>query len=222
MKNKLSDLKDEKIKEVLENSNSFRECLIKFGYKSTNGSGCYKIVRNICERRNIDIPKYVYIGNVDGFNIKRKTDDEVFCQNSTYSRHSLKKRILKNNLIEYKCNECGIKNEWNGKLLSLQLEHKNGVNNDNRIKNLIFLCPNCHSQTETFGGKSNKKQYFCSCGNKKYKTAKMCKVCKGIKQRKIERPDKNILLEEIKELGYTGTGKKYGVSDNSIRKWLKL
>jgi 5-methylcytosine-specific restriction endonuclease McrA len=45
---------------------------------------------------------------------------------------------------------------WFDKKLSLHLDHKNGINNDNKIKNLRFLCPNCHSQTSTYGGKSRK------------------------------------------------------------------
>jgi hypothetical protein len=55
---------------------------------------------------------------------------------------------------EYKCVHCGI-NEWNGKPLSLHLDHINGIRNDNRFDNLRFLCPNCHQQTETWGNKRN-------------------------------------------------------------------
>lgn len=61
------------------------------------------------------------------------------------------------NLIPYKCMECGLENEWNNKKISLQLEHKNGINNDNRLENLGFLCPNCHSQTDSYAGKNKKK-----------------------------------------------------------------
>lgn len=70
----------------------------------------------------------------------------------------------------------------------------------------------------------NKKKYYlnyCECGNEKGKYSKYCKKCSDINQRKIERPTLEKILEDVKELGYCGTGKKYGVSDNAIRKWIK-
>jgi len=69
----------------------------------------------------------------------------------------MKKILLSKNLLEYKCYHCGIK-EWNSKEISLQLEHINGINNDNRVENLTLLCPNCHSQTPTFAGKNKGKK----------------------------------------------------------------
>lgn len=81
--------------------------------------------------------------------------EEILVENSNYNnRTSLKKRILDEKLLEYKCALCGNTGEWMGKELSLQLDHKNGKNNDHRLKNLRFLCPNCHSQTETYAGKN--------------------------------------------------------------------
>lgn len=75
-------------------------------------------------------------------------------ENSTYSNMTkFKNRLIKANLIEYKCSCCGI-TEWNGKPLTLQLHHINGNNRDNRLENLTFLCPNCHSQTDNFSGKN--------------------------------------------------------------------
>ena len=55
--------------------------------------------------------------------------------------------------VEYKCVECGIK-DWNGKDIVLEIDHINGDNTDNRIENLRYLCPNCHSQTSTYKGRN--------------------------------------------------------------------
>ena len=54
------------------------------------------------------------------------------------------------------CAICGIGPVWCDQPLVLQLDHINGVNNDNRIENLCYLCPNCHSQTPTFAGRNSR------------------------------------------------------------------
>lgn len=86
---------------------------------------------------------------------KIKSED-IFTENSDVSRISAKRRVLKENLIDNECSECGLKDTWNGKSIVLVLDHINGVNNDNRIENLRLLCPNCNSQTLTFSGRNVK------------------------------------------------------------------
>ena len=70
-----------------------------------------------------------------------------------YQTNKVKKRYLEEGLLENKCAWCGIKDEWNGKPITLQLDHINGINNDHRLENVRILCPNCHSQTETYCGR---------------------------------------------------------------------
>jgi hypothetical protein len=84
-------------------------------------------------------------------------NETVFVEHSSYSRRSLKKRIIEQNLLNHCCQECGLKHEWNGKPIVLQLDHINGINNDHRIENLRFLCPNCHTQQDTYAAKNIKK-----------------------------------------------------------------
>lgn len=81
---------------------------------------------------------------------------EILVENSSYTNLvRLKKRLVSEGLIEFACAECGI-SEWMGKPLVLQLDHVNGVRDDNRIGNLRLLCPNCHSQTPTYCGRNKK------------------------------------------------------------------
>ena len=80
----------------------------------------------------------------------RRTNEEVFVENSDYARHHIKRRIIEESLIPYQCFNCGNIGEWMDKPLPLILDHINGVNNDNRIENLRFACSNCDSQLETY------------------------------------------------------------------------
>jgi len=78
---------------------------------------------------------------------------DMLCNNSAYSNTMVRKRIQSESLLEYKCLHCGI-TKWNGVEITLELDHINGNNRDNRLENLRFLCPNCHSLTETFRGRN--------------------------------------------------------------------
>ena len=71
------------------------------------------------------------------------------------------KRYLKEKFGD-KCFECGQENTWQNKKLVLQLDHIDGDSDNNLISNLRLLCPNCHSQTETYGnaGKGNRYKKF--------------------------------------------------------------
>lgn len=137
-------------------------------------------------------------------------DSDLFCENSPHSRNTLKKRILKNKLIEYKCFECGNTGEWNGKPITLQLEHKNGISNDNRLENLCFLCPNCHSQTETYAGKSAEK------------TRSKNRI-KSEKQKKIqERIDFLDNLDTSKFGWIKKVQDEWKVSHTQVKRWIKI
>ena len=158
----------------------------------------------------------------------------------------LKINFIKEGLKYRICELCGQDENWNGMKISLILDHINGINNDNRIDNLRIICPNCNAGLETFSGKNIKKRTnsnfytrsdnfdidrnkknirsigkICVCGNTIKSDSMMCVKCNNISQRKVERPEHSILIKEVSEIGFLATGRKYGVSDNSIRKWIK-
>ena len=72
------------------------------------------------------------------------------------SRVSVKRRLLQAGILKNECDQCGI-SSWRGLHLSIQLDHRNGVRDDHRLENLRMLCPNCHSQTPTFGTRNRKQ-----------------------------------------------------------------
>ncbi len=79
--------------------------------------------------------------------------DEVFAEGKEWGSELLRKYLHHYELKEYKCAsiKCGI-TEWHNEHLTLELDHMSGVRTDNRLENLRWLCPNCHSQTPTFRG----------------------------------------------------------------------
>ena len=84
---------------------------------------------------------------------KYKLQDILEGKYPQYKTNHLKRRLLQEGLKTNECEECGI-SEWNGKHLVCQLDHINGIATDHRLENLRILCPNCHSQTDTFCGKN--------------------------------------------------------------------
>lgn len=75
-----------------------------------------------------------------------------------YQTGKLKLRLYKENILKEQCVECGIGNEYNDKPITLELDHINGIRHDHRLSNLRILCPNCHSQTNTYRFKKRKKK----------------------------------------------------------------
>ena len=84
------------------------------------------------------------------------TIDRVFVENSGSSNDTIKRLLLDVLGVKYECQRCGI-SEWQGERISLELDHINGNNRDNRIINLRLLCPNCHSLTPTWRGRGKNK-----------------------------------------------------------------
>lgn len=89
---------------------------------------------------------------------KKFPNDKIFVENSTYARHLIKKRIINEKLIDYNCSMCGIEAVWNDKPMPLILDHINGVNNDNRLENLRFVCSNCDTQLPTYKSKNRRNR----------------------------------------------------------------
>lgn len=152
---KVYQVSDDEFKEIIANSYSYSDCLRALGLKTRGGSSTDVLKQRIKEL-NCSIAHFNR-GKTSGV-YKQYTTDEILVENSLYTSVSgLKKRLIEEGFLQYKCACCGI-NNWLNKPISLQLDHINGNNKDNRISNLRFLCPNCHSQTDTYAGKNKLKK----------------------------------------------------------------
>lgn len=165
MENKIYKLSDEQFVELLKKSSTISEVLFKLDYTVKGNSWGYSQVKRRMDDLNLDYSIFKgksAVIKTGRLNNVRKED--ILKENCKHQRTVLRRYVIKNNLIPYKCAICGC-TEWQGKTLSLELDHINGINNDNRLENLRFLCPNCHSQTSTYGSRNqqlNSSEYDIS------------------------------------------------------------
>lgn len=154
MTNKIYELTDEQFIDLIKNSCNISEVLFKLGYTTSGNSWGYSQVKQRMIDLNLQYSEFK--GKlVTCDKITKVNPKSLFITNSKHNRTVLRRYIINNNLIPYKCSICGL-THWQDKTLSLELDHINGINNDNRLENLRFLCPNCHSQTTTYGSRNQK------------------------------------------------------------------
>ena len=121
----------------MANSISMREVIKALGYVNT-GANSETVWKRI-KQYNISTEHWT---NRTRGQIKR-CPENIFVENSTATQIVVKRWYLKGNYTEYKCAICGQEPFWNGKPLTLTLDHINGKNHDDRLENLRWVCPNC-------------------------------------------------------------------------------
>lgn len=156
----------EEIKNIIQTSQTMSEVMRKLGYNEGN-NGPRTSVKNFAIKNGFgdEIEKLKQRSKkfnkefIHSLKIKNRTNEsEMFCENSMATRAMVRKRVLADKLLEYKCAICGNPGEHNGLPLVLQLDHINGIANDHRLENLRWICPNCHSQTETFCSRNHEQR----------------------------------------------------------------
>lgn len=133
---------------MTKESFSMAELIKKIGYSTKSGNNRVTVKKRLKEY-GISTEHFRSTQN----RVKREPAN-VFIKNSTASQKVLRKWYKKGEYSEYKCSICGLLPVWMGKELTLILDHINGINNDDRLENLRWVCPNCNQQLPTTGYKN--------------------------------------------------------------------
>ncbi len=140
----------EQARKAIASNRSWRQAIYSLGLNGDGGGNVAKL-KEVAIENGISYDHLTGQKWALGMPPQNKIPIKEILRKGTRHKGSLiKKKLLQEGLIKNKCNECGIEPIWNGKKLTLALDHKNGDRTNNEIGNLRLLCPNCHSQTPTF------------------------------------------------------------------------
>jgi hypothetical protein len=225
------------LSEAVAASRSWAETLRRLGYCSTGGN--WKTIKRRVAELGIATDHFdPYAASREALRSEAVPLEKVLVRGSTYSRKRLKRRLYECGLKAPICEMCGQDELWRSKRMSLILDHINGVRDDNRLANLRIVCPNCAATLDTHCGRKNTlaaaPRECLHCSNEfipKHPGQRYCSRSCGSRwdrgkasrprRRKVDRPPAAIVRREVETLGYSAVGRKYGVSDNAIRKWLR-
>lgn len=212
---------DDEFSRIISSSKTYTEILEKFGLKNRGSN--HKTVKKRIALLGLRFNSRGYNKALSDF--RKKPLSHYLKTGSIVSNTYLKKRLINEGVLEEKCAVCGLAPMWNGRHLSLHLDHKNGDPTDNELKNIRLVCPNCHSQTDNYCGKSKKlPPVLCKkCGHAISRWAKtgLCSTCHNKAPKKSSKPGKEELEKLLDIMPATSIGKKFGVTGGAVKKWIK-
>jgi hypothetical protein len=225
---------EEELRAFVPRARTLAEVLRHFGLRPAGGN--HRLLRRWLDEWGI--PYDHFTGTPSPVRREAIALEDVLVPGSTYQRGQLKQRLYDAGIKRRECELCGQGEEWHGRRMSLILDHINGIADDNRLENLQIVCPNCAATLDTHCGRANRRtvedQPCLRCGTSfrpKSSRQQYCSRECGMRwpragrpipgARRVERPSHEVLRAEVEALGWSGVGRKYGVSDNAVRKWMR-
>jgi len=150
---------DEQFTKAVADNTNMSATLRELGLKVTGGSA----VSAKSRISNMGLSTTHWVSKTASKGSYRVPLSELLTPNCPYDRTTVKRRLIQEGVLRNICALCGTLPEWRGEPLVLQLDHINGVSDDNQIENLRILCPNCHTQTSTFTGRNKPKKSERNC-----------------------------------------------------------
>lgn len=197
----------ELLEPLIKTSFTMSEVVRKLGHRTDTGFVTY--LNKVAKKFNIDITHFKNKSEQARDRSVIRNINDYLSNKNEISSCKLKNKLFLLNIKDKKCEKCGI-DKWLGEELTLHLHHIDLNHTNNNLSNLMILCPNCHSLAHR--SKKIKEKPV----NKKRK----CKL--RPLSRKVVRPDFLTLKKELKESNYCAVARKYNVSDNCVRKWVKM
>jgi hypothetical protein len=188
---------------------------------------------------------HISIDHFDPFAVQRATLargripprplEEMLVEHARCNRGNLKRRLYEAGIKARRCELCGQGEAWRGRRMALILDHINGVADDNRLDNLRIVCPNCAATLDTHCGRNTGSNRSCAtCGTTfrpSNRSQRHCSLTCGGRsdgaqaaqraRRIVQRPPYEQLVAEVAAEGWSAVGRRYGVSDNAVRKWVR-
>jgi hypothetical protein len=227
---------EQQAREAVAASKSYAEALRRLDMCAHGGA--WKVLKKWVAIWDIPTEHFDPYARMAEVGRRRRTPlEEILVEGRPFQTAHLKERLYREGYKERACEICGQGELWQGRRMSLILDHINGVRDDNRLENLRIVCANCNATLDTHCGRNaalpprdclqcgaaytvnRTEQKFCSvqCAGKFLRRGKP-----DFAARRVDRPPYEQLRSEVAELGWEATGRKYGVSGNAIRKWMRF
>ena len=189
---------DDKLQKIILESTSISEVLRKINLKPAGAN--HIELTNYLKNSNFDTHTLVgrKIKRFDNTGIPNKKLSQQLSINSTRNSGMIRRRLILEGIKENRCELCGI-DSWRGEDIICELHHINGDRSDNRLENLIMLCPNCHSQTSNFRGRNSKGDLQCMEISKQSAESDMLFLLEKEKKREEEVYQNKLKYGEIKK-----------------------